>query len=64
MFERLLASERAKWIFVIGLVAVGAGITAQNVISYPSECLTEKMAHFSGQRINLSLLSSPERRWP
>ena len=38
----LLASERTKWIFVIGLVAIGAGFTAKNVISYPTECLPEK----------------------
>tara|TARA_Y100001968_G_scaffold305514_1_gene321428 strand:- start:269 stop:373 length:105 start_codon:yes stop_codon:yes gene_type:complete len=24
--------------FIIGLVAIGAGFTAKNVISYPTEC--------------------------
>ena len=38
--NRLLSSERSKWIFVIGLVAIGAGFTAKNVISYTTECNT------------------------
>ena len=38
--NRLLSSERSKWIFVIGLIAIGAGFTAKNVISYPTECTT------------------------
>ena len=37
--NRLLSSERAKWIFVIGVIAIGAGYTAKNVISYPTECM-------------------------
>ena len=40
--RNLLASERAKWIFVIGVLAIGEGFTAKNVISYPTECLPEK----------------------
>ena len=36
--KNFLAGERSKWIFVIGLVAIGAGFTAKNVISYPAEC--------------------------
>ena len=40
--RNLLASERSKWIFVIGVVAIGAGFTAKNVISYPTEWLPEK----------------------
>ncbi len=35
----LLLSERYKWIFVIGIVAIAAGFTAKNVISYPTECM-------------------------
>ena len=42
--KNFLASERSKWIFVIGLVAIGAGFTAKNVISYPTECITDKGA--------------------
>ena len=41
--NRLLSSERSKWIFVVGLVAISAGITAKNVISYPTECTTPDM---------------------
>ena len=40
--KNFLASERSKWIFVIGVVAIGAGFTAKNVISYPTECVPEK----------------------
>ena len=40
--KNFLASDRSKWIFVIGLVAIGAGFTAKNVISYPSECVPKK----------------------
>ena len=55
MLDRLLASERAKWIFIIGLVALGAGITAKNVISYPTECITEEMAHVSEQHRSMGI---------
>ena len=41
--NRLLSGERSKWIFVIGLVAIGAGFTAKNVISYPTECTAQEM---------------------
>ncbi len=41
--NRLLSSERSKWIFVIGLVATGAGFTVKNVISYPTEFTTPEM---------------------
>jgi len=43
MICRLLSSERAKWLLVLGVVAIGAGFTARNVISYPTECLKEEM---------------------
>jgi len=39
----LLSGERSKWIFLIGLLAIGAGLTAKNVISYPTECTTPEM---------------------
>ena len=41
--NRMFSGERSKWIFVIGLVAIGAGFTAKNVISYPTECTTPEM---------------------
>ncbi len=40
--KNFFASERSKWILVIGIVAIGAGFTAKNVISYPTECLPDK----------------------
>ena len=43
MINRLISSERSKWIFVIGVVAIGAGLTANNVISYPTECMREEV---------------------
>ena len=43
MIKRLLSSERTKWIFVIGVVAIGAGFTPKNVISYPTECISEEV---------------------
>ena len=43
MINRLISSERSKWIFVIGVVAIGAGFTAKNVISYPAECMSEEV---------------------
>ena len=45
MINRLILSERTKWIFVIGLVSIGAGFTAKNVISYPIECMKEEMVN-------------------
>ena len=43
MINRLISSERSKWIFVIGVVAIGAGFTAKNVISYPTEWMSEEV---------------------
>ena len=43
MINRLISSKRSKWIFVIGVVAIGAGFTAKNVISYPTECMLEEV---------------------
>ena len=43
MINRLISSERSKWIFVIGVISIGAGFTAKNVISYPIECVKEEM---------------------
>ncbi len=43
MINRLISSERSKWFFVIGVVAIGAGFTAKNVISYPTECMSEEV---------------------
>ena len=45
MIKRLISSERSKWIFVIGVVAIGAGFAAKNVIFYPTECMNEEVVH-------------------
>ena len=44
MINRLISSERSKWFFVIGVIAIGSGFTAKNVISYPTECMREEVA--------------------
>ena len=38
MLDGLLNSERAKVLAVIAIVAVGTGVTAKSVISFPTEC--------------------------
>ena len=43
MINRLISSERSKWIFLIGVVAIGGGFTAKNVISYPNECMSAEV---------------------
>ena len=43
MIDKFLSGERNKWIFVIGVVAIGAGFIAKNVISYPTECIKEEI---------------------
>jgi len=43
MINRLISSERSNWFFVSGVVAIGAGFTAKNVISYPTECMNEEV---------------------
>ena len=45
MIDRLFDSERAKVIAVVLIVAVGTAVTAKNVISYPTECMTEEMVN-------------------
>jgi len=43
MINRLISGERAKWIFVIGVVAISAGFTAKNLVSYPTEFMREEV---------------------
>ncbi len=43
MINRLLSSERTKWIFVMVVIAIGGGFITSNVISYPTECMKEEM---------------------
>ena len=45
MIDGLLASERAKVMAVVLIVAVGTALTAKNVISYPTECMTDDMVN-------------------
>ena len=43
MINRLISSERTKWIFIIGIIAISSGFIAKNVISYPTECMREEV---------------------
>ncbi len=43
MINRLISSERAKWIFVIGVVAISSGLAANTVIYYSTECISEEL---------------------
>ena len=52
MLDHFLNNERAKVIVVVLTIAVGTAFTARNVISYPTECMTEEMAHSSEQHKN------------
>ena len=51
------SNERSKWIFSIGLVAIGVGIIAKVVISYPSECVPEAI---EGTNLKLSFVSEDQ----
>ena len=43
MINRLISSERSKLFFLIGVVAIGAGFTAKNVIIYSTECMSHEV---------------------
>ena len=36
--KNLLASTRSKYLFALGVLAIGIGVTSRKVISYPTEC--------------------------
>jgi len=36
--KNLLASTRSKFLFALGLLAIGIGVASRKVISYPTEC--------------------------
>ena len=36
--KNLLASTRSKYLFILGILAIGIGIASKKVISYPTEC--------------------------
>ena len=52
MLIHLLNHECEKVIVVVLIIAAGTALTARNVISYPTECMTEEMAHSSEQHKN------------
>ena len=43
MIYRILSFERTIWIFLIGVVVIGAGFAAMNLMSYQTECMKEEM---------------------
>ena len=34
----LLASKRSKYLFALGILAIGIGVASKKVIRYPTEC--------------------------
>ena len=36
--KNLLESTRSKYLFILGILAIGIGIASKKVISYPTEC--------------------------
>ena len=36
--KNLITSTRSKYLFVLGLLAIGIGVASKKVISYPTEC--------------------------
>ena len=36
--KNLLASTRSKYLFVLGVLAIGIGVISKKVISYPVDC--------------------------
>ena len=36
--KNLFASTRSKYLFVLGVLAIGIGVISKKVISYPTEC--------------------------
>ena len=43
--KNILNSSRSKYIFALGLLAIGIGVVSKNLISHPSGC--EKGAEFN-----------------
>tara|TARA_Y100001978_G_C23301013_1_gene249329 strand:- start:260 stop:415 length:156 start_codon:yes stop_codon:yes gene_type:complete len=37
--KNTLASTRSKYLFLLGVLAIGIGVVSKKVISYPTECL-------------------------
>ena len=35
-----IASARSKYLFALGILAIGIGVISKKVISYPTECST------------------------
>ena len=36
--KNLLATTRSKYLFALGILAIGIGVASKKVISYPTEC--------------------------
>ena len=36
--KNLLVGTRSKYLFVLGVLAIGIGVISKKVISYPTEC--------------------------
>ena len=40
--KNLITSTRSKYLFALGVLAIGIGVASKKVISYPTECLPTK----------------------
>ena len=36
--KKLLASPRSRFLFVLGILAIGIGVLSRKINSYPSQC--------------------------
>ena len=36
--KNLIVNKRSKYLFALGILAIGIGVASKKVISYPSEC--------------------------
>ena len=48
--KNLLASTRSKYLFALGVLAIGIGIASKKVTNYPIECSpnSQKVTHLFG----------------
>ena len=55
--KNLLKNKRSKYLFALGVLAIGIGIASKKVINYPTECVPTNQ-EISYQFKNLEKLST------
>ncbi len=54
--KTIFSNQRSKWIFVIGLIAIGSGLTVKHIISFPTACGNEeKVSLTNNKRIDMQI---------